>query len=268
MMTVGIAGIGIRGPGLNGWPDAAEVLSGRSPYVASDVVSEAPSILSERERRRSSPTMRLALNTAHEAVEQSALAPEELAVVFASANSDGAVLHHLLESLSRQPFAVSPTQFHNSVHNAAAGYWSIGAHARTPSTCISGHDYTFAAALLKSAAQVTAEGRPVLMAAYDTPFLEPLHAKRSLSGPFAVGFVLVPGEAERPAARLQIDWSARPAPEVRAPSVEGLRNLWMGNPAARALPLLEALVTGSSDPVYLDFPADGHLTVAVERCQP
>jgi hypothetical protein len=262
MMQVGIAGIGVKGPGLDGWPVATEVLSGRKSYCATEVISAAPPILTERERRRSSPTTRLALNTALEAVERSAIAPETLAVVFASANSDGTILHQLLESLSRRPTAVSPTQFHNSVHNAAAGYWSIGVGARTPSTCISGHDHTFAAALLKSAAEVVTERHSVLMTAYDTPFLAPLHAKRPLSAPFAVGLVLVPREAGR-GAELTIEWRPGPAPATTAPTVEELRPLWQGNPAARALPLLEALATRSPGPIYLDFPGDGHLSVCV-----
>ena len=223
----------------------------------------APTILTERERRRSSPTTRLALNTAFEAVERSALAPETLAVVFASANSDGTVLHQLLESLSRRPTAVSPTQFHNSVHNAAAGYWSIGVGARTPSTCISGHDFTFPAALLKSVAEVVTEGHPVLMTAYDTPFLEPLHAKRPLSGPFAVGLVLVPDRAGHRLGQMAVEWRRGAAPAETAPANDALRTLWRGNPAARALPLLEAVATRSTNPVLLDFLADGHLCVSI-----
>jgi Beta-ketoacyl synthase, N-terminal domain len=263
MMTVEIAGIGVSGPGLHGWEAAADVLSGRKSYDPSDMVIDAPRILSERERRRSSPTMRLALHTALEAVERSGLAPETLAVVFASANSDGLVLHSLLESLSRHPTAVSPTQFHNSVHNAAAGYWSIGVRARTPSTCISAHDYSFGAALLKGAAEVVSENQPVLITAYDSPFLEPLNAKRPLSAPFAVALVLVPSDTGRRYEQMSVDWRAGPAPAPTVPKIESLRTLWSGNPAARALPLLEALATGSRDPVVIDFPDDGHLSISV-----
>jgi hypothetical protein len=46
-------------------------------------------------------------------------------LVFGSSDGDGTVLLRLLSALrGHQP--VSPTQFHNSVHNAPAGYWSIG----------------------------------------------------------------------------------------------------------------------------------------------
>ena len=49
---------------------------------------------------------------------------------------------------------VSPTQFHNSVHNTAAGYWSIATGSQQPTTCLACHDATAAAALLKAMAEV------------------------------------------------------------------------------------------------------------------
>ncbi len=58
---------------------------------------------------------------------------------------------------------MSPTQFHNSVHNAAAGYWSIAHGSRQPATCLGAHDWTWAAALLKAVAEVAATGAPVLL---------------------------------------------------------------------------------------------------------
>ena len=49
---------------------------------------------------------------------------------------------------------VSPTRFHNSVHNAAAGYWTIGAGAMQPATAISAFDASFAQGLLEAMVQL------------------------------------------------------------------------------------------------------------------
>ncbi len=55
----------------------------------------------------------------------------------------------LLEALAgRGPAWCRPTQFHNSVHNAVAGYWSIATKSTQPMTCLAAHDHSFAAGLL------------------------------------------------------------------------------------------------------------------------
>ena len=57
--------------------------------------------------------------------------PATLPSVFTSAHGDLAVNDYMSSTLATQPTAISPTRFHNSVHNAAAGYWTIatGCHA-------------------------------------------------------------------------------------------------------------------------------------------
>ena len=70
-------------------------------------------------------------------------------------------------TLARTPTLISPIKFHNSVHNAAAGYWSIGTGSLAPYTAISAFEYTFAAGLLEAATQVVCEHRPVLYVAFD-----------------------------------------------------------------------------------------------------
>ena len=83
----------------------------------------------------------------------------EIATVFASCGGDGPITHQICEVLAGPDRAVSPTAFHNSVHNAPAGYWSIATRSRAPSTSLCGHDGSFAAGLLEAATQVLAEGR-------------------------------------------------------------------------------------------------------------
>ena len=64
------------------------------------------------------------------AAEASGLPYTTLRPVFASGNGDGITVGAILEMLTKPDGFVSPTQFHNSVHNAAAGYWSIGTGSR------------------------------------------------------------------------------------------------------------------------------------------
>src|SRR3546814_20327507 len=62
---------------------------------------------------------------------------------------------------------VSPTDFHNSVHNAAAGYWGIGTGSRAPSTTLAGYDESFALGLLEAGLQVVGDRRAVLLVVFD-----------------------------------------------------------------------------------------------------
>lgn len=256
MMRVTIAGIGVIAPGFDDWGEAAPVLAGTAPYAERPIQLAAPAILHERERRRTSQQIRLALNVARQAVEDAGMEPGDLAAVFGSGNGDGAILHALLGTLADPAGMVSPTHFHNSVHNAAVGYWSIGTGTRQPCTSIGCHDFTFAAALLKAALQVTCENRPVLLAVFDIPFPEPLNSARPLAGPFGVALVLTPPAAA--GRSLEMDW--RPGrPAETALATAALERLWSGNPAARALPLLEALAAPRAAAIDLLYPEDGSL---------
>jgi hypothetical protein len=52
---------------------------------------------------------------------------------------------------------VSPTLFHNSVHNTPAGYFSIATGIQTASVSLSAGDNTFSAGLIEALTQVLIE---------------------------------------------------------------------------------------------------------------
>ena len=263
-MKVGITAIGVLGPGLEGWDESRAVLRGDTAYHERAFEPPTPEILPSRERRRCGASVRLALGVALEAVERSGRRQDELAVVFGSSGGSGLEVHRILTALSQPEMLVSPTHFHNSVHNAAVGYWCIATSCHMPSTSIAAYDFTFAAALLKASAQVVTEARPVLLVAFDSPFPEPLHAKRALSHPFALAMVMAPASDQAAFGELEVAWRAgAPRGEEAPPSDPGLRTLWSGNPAGRGLPLLEAIVRGRAGPVFLRFPDNGHLELTL-----
>jgi hypothetical protein len=77
-------------------------------------------------------------------------------------------------TLIGDPTSISPTRFHNSVHNAAAGYWTIGAGAMAPATSISAFDGTFAQGLIEACVQLATGAEAVLLVAYDSASAGPL----------------------------------------------------------------------------------------------
>ena len=266
MIQAFVRGVSVWGPGLEGWATARAVFCGDRDYIATEATPPSPSILPPAERRRSSQVVRLALAAAHEAVLASGLDPSALHSVFATSNGDAAVIHAILETLVSAEPLVSPTQFHNSVHNAAAGYWTIGAQSRAPATCLGCHDASFAAALLKAVSELHVERTPVLLCVYDAPLPPPLDACRPTSAGFAAAFVLEPEKSAHSLARLLVRYESQPCtPDQEAPRQPALRALARGNPAARSLRLLEAIAAPRAD----DFAAgllDGRILISVRTC--
>ena len=263
-MKVYVSGVSVLGPGLAGWQEARRVLAGEQPYRRADLVLPVPEILPPNERRRTSLSVRLAIMAALQACAAAGLDPSQASSVFATSNGDGQVIAAILETLCGTERLISPTQFHNSVHNAAAGYWSIATGCTRASTSIGGHDFTFAAGLLKAAAEALSERRPVLLCAYDAPMAPPLSTVRPTEFPFAIGMVLSAGTRGTGEPQLRIRYIAEPpSGRHQEPEAEALRALHCGNPAARSLRLLEALARREEVPVSLAFLADARVDVSI-----
>ncbi|MCP3850831.1 MAG: beta-ketoacyl synthase chain length factor [Gammaproteobacteria bacterium] len=66
---------------------------------------------------------------------------------------------------------VPPTRFHNSAHNAPAGYWSIATKSQTASTSITAYRNSLSASLLEALMQLNAsdnnQQRDCLLVCYD-----------------------------------------------------------------------------------------------------
>jgi len=174
-----------------------------------------------------------------------------MAMVFAASGGDGETIHETLAVLATQQRDVSPTRFHNSVHNAPSGYWALATGSRTPSISLSGYDDSFAAGLLEAAVQVSVCDHPVTLIAYDVPYPAPLHAARPIASMFGIALVLTPRSAERVLASLTLAIAdvAGSATGMANPELERLR---LSNPAARGLPLLDAIARRESRSIRLN----------------
>lgn len=174
MKPVFVESPGFAAPGLAGWAQAQAVLRGEQVYAPQALEPYQPALLPANERRRATPAVRLAFRVAEEAVHNADAAPRDLASVFATAEADTTILHRICSALAQESRAVSPTDFHNSVHNAAAGYWSIATKATRPSVTLAAYDATFITGLIEACGLVHGEGCKVLLAVYDLQPPEPL----------------------------------------------------------------------------------------------
>ena len=264
-MRVFVEGVGLAGPGLGGWEASRPFLTGAAAYREAPTVVAASDLLPATERRRVGMPVKLALAAGQEAFANAGRDAAATATVFASSGGDCDNVHQLCETLASLAREVSPTRFHNSVHNVAAGYWSIATRSRAASTSLCCHDASFAAGLLETAAQIAADGGAAALIAYDHPYPEPLHAVRPVRASFGTALVLARQPTARALAALDVEFITRPGEPTRMPDA-ALEVVRSGVPAGCSLPLLAALARGSRATVVLDYAQDAHVRVTVTPC--
>ena len=258
-----IEGIGLIGPGFDNWPAARAVLAGEVPYVAAPANLPAPAALPPSERRRASRAIKVALAAGLEAIRESGLDPATLPTVFSASTGDGNNCHEICQQLATADRQISPTRFHNSVHNAPAGYWGIASGAMASSSVLCAYDASFGAGLLEAIAQVAVDGTHVALIVYDTDYPEPLHATRPVPDAFGVALVLGPAPTSRSLARIAIalERGNGPLTPLADPALERMRNDF---PAGRALPLLQVLASRPGSPARVRLGYLPGLALAVE----
>jgi len=258
-----IAGVGVLGPGLCNWPQAAAVLAGREAYVPAATVLPSPVMLPPAERRRTGRVVKVALGVAGEAASSAGADVAQLSSVFTSSGADGQICHEICQALALPTREVSPTRFSNSVHNVTAGYWSIATGSQAPSNVLCAFDGSFAAGLLESLIQTSVDRCPVLLVAYDAEYPPPLHFKRPIPDAFGVAMLLTPEQTTRSLARIEVTLTDEACDSMAATQLESLRG---AIPAARALPLLLLLATGAGGRAIIEYLDVSRIAVQVDTC--
>jgi hypothetical protein len=258
-MRIAIESVGVLAPGFADWQDARAVLAGRAPFVPAPLAPCMPASLPAAERRRSSPTVRLALAAAEQALQRTAIAPEEMSLVFASPEAAAVITHQLCEALAGTR-EVSPTQFHNSVHNAPSGYYSIAMKAKLGATSLCRGPWTFGAGLLAAAVQALCDDVPVLFVCYDSPLPAPLCETMPVVEATAIAMVIAP---RRTAATLA-SWQLAVIPcEGDCEWPAWMPPAWHANASARGFAALATVAGGGA---RVDLGLAPRLAVRVERC--
>ena len=261
--TLYIEGPAFWSPTLPGWDAASAVFRGEAAPTDPPAKRPSPQVLAPAERRRAPDTVALSLEVAAAAIAASGRNAAELPCVFASAHGDLGINDYMCSTLAADPTLLSPIKFHNSVHNAAVGYWTIGTGCMASSNSLTAYEGTFAAGLLEAAAQCAADQRAVLLVGYDMPAVGALASVVTSRDLLAVALVIAPARTSRTVATLE--WSlaagAAEAPELRTDAVRPLQ----ANAMADALPFFEALARG--DGRSLGLPLSPSLSLRL-RLQP
>ncbi len=207
---------------------------GNLPIPSIDIDRDAiPPLL----RRRSSQAMQLAFSAATQACKQAQRSPATLPSVFASVVGEIQTTDLLCTELAKPDGVVSPSVFHNSVQNTAAGYWTIAQQCIQPASALAaGHD-TFAMALLEAWCQLASLGGELLLVCYDECWPKYLAPGRGEPA-FACATVLSAGAVEGSIMKI-----GRPhlGTEIFPPDWE---SLVASMPVLAAIPLLEFAAAG------------------------
>jgi hypothetical protein len=254
--TLYVEGIALWASRLPGWDAARGILRGESQAPAAPSARPAPALLAPTERRRAPDTVAIALEVAARACENARHDPKTLPSVFASTHGDLAINDYMCDTLAKTPALTSPTKFHNSVHNAAAGYWTIGTGCLKPYTAVSAYRHTFGQGLLETATQVAIEDEPVLYVAYDIESRGPLGSMATSRGLLGCALVVGAHPLDRSQAQIDVFVADR---VVERSSVARPANaaLVEGNAMADCLALFEALADG--EPRKLEYTLSSRL---------
>jgi hypothetical protein len=238
-LSASIEGIGFWTRGLPSWAAATAYAHGGT--IVSDAPARpSPQLLPANERRRAPDTVAVALEVALAACHDAGLDPATLPSVFASTHGDLGITDYMCATLASDPQSLSPTRFHNSVHNAAAGYWTIGAGAMAPASAISAREASFAQGLLDALAQLACGDEAVLLVAYDGQAAGPLARMAPSEG--LLGGALVLSQSAAPGrARLSVQLVARHSDRD---SDGPLWTLAAANAMAPMLPFFDVLARG------------------------
>jgi hypothetical protein len=235
-----IEGVGFWTRGLPSW-DAAIAHASAGTLVADAPSRPSPQLLPANERRRAPETVAVALEVAMAACHDAGREPSTLPSVFASTHGDLGITDYMCATLADEPRSLSPTRFHNSVHNAAAGYWTIGTGAMAAASAISAREASFAQGLLDALAHLASGDEAVLLVAYDGQSAGPLARMTPSDGLLGGALVL----SRQPAA-------GRPQLSVQLVPCHGdrdaggpLATLAAANAMAPMLPLFDLLARGS-----------------------
>lgn len=258
MNKVDIVGLGAWSPSFADWSSFCTGL--RSGEWSTDVVLQ-PELIPPRERRRAPQLVKMAIEVMDQACKMAAMSPDDVAVVFSSAMGDMQITDYLCRALAETPKLISPTRFHNSVHNAAPGYWSITTGAFTPATAVSAYEHTSTMAFLEAAIQVVEENTPVVLVTQEVAAPLPLFDTCPSEQAFSAALLIAPpGFGDSKACSLE--FSVSEGAQEWPPLEPRLSAEFGGNFGARLLPLLAAIAAGEQS-VHFDFPLSEFSTLSL-----
>jgi hypothetical protein len=209
--------------------------------------------------------VKAAVEVSAQACQQALIDPRELACIFGSGLGDTEITDYLCSQLAAPEKQLSPTKFHNSVHNAPAGYWTIATHCMRSANSIAAYQHTAGVSLLEAVLQAHQDDGPMLVTLFDLAARGLYQQIYAADQDFAAALVIASRPfVAAPLAKLTLTLESEPVPTpLWAPAFERLHST---NPAAGVLPLLYALAAADTVmTVNLTLADNSYLKILVEK---
>jgi hypothetical protein len=258
--TCKLIGLGAWGPGFNNWSELKAAFE-KQPAEGL-TTSPKPEIIPANERRRSPLAVRAAVEISWQALQESGLSSPDVACVFGSGLGDTEITDYMCRVLTTDEKQLSPTKFHNSVHNAAAGYWTISSGCMKSANSIAAYHETAGTCLLEAALQSIQHNEPVLITLFDIAaqptWQQIFHCEQS----FAASILICPQNYPTNSSLASLKFSFTEGDIAASNLPDYFQSLYQENPAAKILPLLQLLAEKKS--ARLSFPTGVESCVELE----
>ena len=259
MTDIDIAGVGVWSEYFSNWEEFCSVLAGGPASLATPL---KPELIPARERRRAPLSVKLAVEVMDQACRMSGLAPDKIATVFASVYGDMETTDYMCRTLDVAPRTVSPTRFHNSVHNAPTGNWAIATGSHLSANAVSAYLHSAAMAFLEAAIQAIEEDIPVLVCVQELVSPAAVKPIYDSEQPFSTALLLTPpAHCASPLASVRFAVHNEKSDYPESPQISGVD--WSHNLGARLLPLLAALATPGDAALQMPVSKHSSLSLAV-----
>lgn len=265
-ITVYVEGLGAWGPGFATWPELVDAMASAESLPVQEGYAKGPKpeVIPSNERRRAPVSVKVAVESSTQAMAGASAGVKHSPCVFASGYGDMQLTDHICRVLTTDTKQVSPTKFHNSVHNASAGYWTISTGCHGAASSIAGLDWTAPLGLLEAATQCEYEQSPVLLTCFDIPVIDTLLHIMPNQQLFSGSLLL----SNRPSSNTLASLSLR---VIQAPSAwpelalnDTLTTLYNHNPAGRLLSVLKGLAQADMSS-SVELPLNEHSSVRITQ---
>lgn len=265
-MDFSLLSIGCWGPGFNNWSELSDIFINKNAKLTA-TLNPKPEVIPATERRRAPLPVKLAIESSWQAVQLSKLDVRTLPCIFASSYGDTEINDYMCRTLNTDTKLVSPTKFHNSVHNAAAGYWTISTNCTQAANSTAADEYSFSMSLLEGALQASSNQSPILLTFFDSPVCDVLHPLFNNEHAFSASIVIAPSESVdknlKPLATISLSFNNNQNEWPRL-SQAVLNDLYENCPTAKVLSLLEKVCSdNTASELHLPTSEDNSLTIKI-----
>lgn len=257
-----VLGIGAWGQTFANWNELSDQMHNgkvnREPMKSPQSAS-----IPANERRRAPLAVKLAVETSSQACDAAGVSPQSTPCVFVSALGDTQLTDYMCRVLASDNKQLSPTKFHNSVHNAAAGYWTISSHCTEAANSVAGFEYSVPLTLMEAIVQAVSEQRALLITMFDAPVAPMLQPLLKNQYPFAVSMVIAPATIAAGGKRFTAT--------IRQQSVDWPANIWQSDldvlyqtsPVGRVLSVLDLMRCDSGE-VAMPLSVETSLAIVID----